>query len=181
VKDAADLDANLLARAARGEARAASELVARRLPRIVGLARRLLSDPAEAEDVAQDAFLRLWKQAPKWREEGAKVETWLWTVTTNLCLDRLRRRRSQADPAILEEMDDGAGDPLSHLESSERAGQITAAILALPDRQRAAIVLKYQEGRSQAEAAGFLDLSEDAFESLLARARRTLRANLSGV
>jgi RNA polymerase sigma-70 factor (ECF subfamily) len=178
VKAAGDIDADLLARAARGDARAASELVRRRLPRLVGLARRLLNDAAEAEDVAQEAFMRLWDRASRWRSEGARVETWLWTVATRLCLDRLRRRRPVADPEALDALADPGADPLEGLLAAERAERVARALMGLPDRQRVAIVLRHQEGLSQAEAARLMEIREEALESLLARARRTLRARL---
>jgi RNA polymerase sigma-70 factor (ECF subfamily) len=93
-----DPDADLVRNIAAGDARAAEALVRRHLPRMVGLARRMLGDASEAEDVAQDVFLRVWREAPRWRPGAAKFETWMHRVALNLCYDRLRRRRETADP-----------------------------------------------------------------------------------
>src|SRR5512147_367541 len=93
-----DPDADLVRSAGAGDAQAASALVRRHLPKMVGLARRMLGDAAEAEDVAQDVFLRVWREAPRWRPGAAKFETWMHRVALNLCYDRLRRRREVSDP-----------------------------------------------------------------------------------
>src|SRR5262245_39013877 len=90
---ASDPDEALLSRIADGDAAAVRALVARKLPRVLGLAQRMLNDPGEAEDVAQETFLRAWRQAPKWRTGEARFDTWLHRVALNLCYDRLRRRR----------------------------------------------------------------------------------------
>ena len=94
-----DLDAELVARVARDDASAVRQLVARKLPRLLALAVRMLGDRMEAEDVAQEAFVRIWKQAPHWREGEARFDTWLHRVAMNLCYDRLRARRETPDPA----------------------------------------------------------------------------------
>ena len=88
-----DPDTALLARIGRGDAAAVRLLVSAKLPRILGLATRMLHDPAEAEDVAQDAFVRVWRTAAAWQPGAARFDTWLHTVVLNLCRDRLRRRR----------------------------------------------------------------------------------------
>src|SRR5918997_4063532 len=88
--DAATTDAELLARYAGGDQSAARELTSRHAPRIFALARRMLADAAEAEDVTQETMLRLWRIAPDWQDRAA-VGTWLYRVASNLCIDRLRR------------------------------------------------------------------------------------------
>src|SRR6056297_3181223 len=86
-------DAALLVAFANGEHQAARVLTARLLPRVLAQATRMLGTRSEAEDVAQDAMLRLWKIAPEWRQDEAQVTTWLYRVVANLCTDRLRKRR----------------------------------------------------------------------------------------
>jgi RNA polymerase sigma-70 factor (ECF subfamily) len=171
-------EAGLLARFAAGDQAAARDLTRRLAPRIHALARRMLDDQAEAEDVTQEAMLRLWRTAPDWRDEGAAVGTWLYRVAGNLCIDRLRQRRARP-VAEVPERADGAPAVQSRLETAERAAALQAALAALPDRQRLALVLRHLEERPNPEIAAILDTSVEAVESLLARCRRSLAAELA--
>jgi RNA polymerase sigma-70 factor (ECF subfamily) len=175
----ARLDAALLARAARGEAAAARLLAARRSPRLLATARRMLGDAAEAEDVTQEAFLRLWRIAPDWRDGEAAVGTWLHRVAVNLCLDRLRRRPRWAALEDAGEPPDPAPTAIDRLVAADRAEALAQALAALPDRQRAAVTLRHLEGMGNPEIAEALGVSVEAVESLLARGRRRLAAALS--
>lgn len=163
---------------AAGDPAAARALVARKLPRLLSLAGRMLGDATAAEDVAQEAFLRIWKQAPRWRPGAARFDTWLHRVALNLCYDRLRRRRevSYAEPP--EQTDDGPG-PERGLEAADTGRQVAAALRKLPDRQREAIVLCHYQELGNIEAASLMGISVEALESLLGRGRRTLRAALA--
>ncbi len=174
-----DPDADLVARVGEHDAGAVRTLVARKLPRLLALATRLLGDRMEAEDIAQETFVRIWKQAPHWRGGEAKFDTWLHRVALNLCYDRLRGRREQPADTMPEEADPAAAPDL-HMETRSRDERVRAALAALPVRQREALVLTYYQELSNLEAAGLMDISVDALESLLARARRTLRAQLAG-
>jgi RNA polymerase sigma-70 factor (ECF subfamily) len=174
-----DPDAELLARIARQDAGAARVLVERKLPRLLALATRMLGDRMEAEDVAQEAFVRIWKQAPTWREGEARFDTWLHRVALNLCYDRLRGRREDPSAELPDDPDPGPG-PEKMLETAARDAQVQAALATLPVRQREALVLTYYQELSNIEAAASMDVSVDALESLLARARRSMRARLAG-
>ena len=143
------------------------------------IACRMLGDPAEAEDIAQETMLRLWNGAEKWQAGGPGVSAWLARVATNLCLDRLRRRKFASDEAVPERADERAGADEMIDETAQRARTI-AAVQALPDRQRAAIILTYYEDHSNIMAAQILDMNIKGFESLLLRARRALRGRLGG-
>jgi RNA polymerase sigma factor (sigma-70 family) len=143
------------------------------------IAYRMLGDATEAEDIAQEALLRLWNQAAKWQSGGAGVSAWLTRVATNLCLDRLRRRKFVSVEAVPERADDAPGADEQMDEERLRARTV-AAVQALPDRQRAAIILTYYEDYSNMAAAGALDMNIKAFESLLLRARTALRGTLGG-
>lgn len=173
-----DPDESLLTRVADGDPAAVRALVGRKLPRIVGLAHRMLGDAGEAEDVAQEAFLRVWKQAPKWRPGQAKFDTWLHRVTLNLCYDRLRRRREIATDAPPEQVDDGPA-PDRGLLAEDAGRRVDRALQALPERQREAIVLCHYQELGNIEAATVMGVSVEALESLLGRGRRALRAALA--
>lgn len=174
-------EASLLARYATGEAEAARVLAAQLTPRVFAHAQRMLGDSAEAEDVTQEALLRLWRMAPEWRAGQARVSTWLYRVTTNLCTDRLRARRRH-DPSI-EAIADPA-DPAPRADAlmleKARAEALRTALQDLPDRQRQAVVLRHFDGLSNTEIAEILGTSEEAVESLTARGKRTLAARLAG-
>lgn len=169
-----DPDLALHTRVGRGEAGAARAMVARKLPRLLALATRMLGDPVEAEDVAQESFVRLWRQAARWRSGNARVDTWLHRVALNLCYDRLRRRREIAVETVPDRPDPGPA-PDAELDEADTARQVAAALQTLPERQREALVLHYYQELSNIEAAAVMEISIEALESLLARARRRLR------
>ena len=171
--DPDESDAALVARYAAGDQSAARALTLRHGPRILALARRMLDDAAEAEDVTQETMLRLWQSAPDWRPDGAALATWLYRVASNRCIDRLRRRREHPSAAVPDRADDSPG-ALARLETADRAAALRAALAELPDRQRLAIVLRHFEDRTNPEIATILGTSVEAVESLLARGRRDL-------
>lgn len=157
-----------------GDEQAYRFLLDRHLDRIHGLAQRMLGNAADAEEVAQDTFLRAWQQIPQWQAGNAKFSTWLHRVALNLCHDALRRRR---DDRPIEDFDPVSGEPgPEHLaRHHDRSLQVRAALAQLPERQRDAIMLSHYQELSQREAAQVLEVSERALESLLARGRRALR------
>jgi RNA polymerase sigma-70 factor (ECF subfamily) len=169
-------DHELMARAGQGDRRAFDALVRRHAARAVALARRILRNDALAEEAVQDALLRVWINAPRWRPEAA-FRTWLYRIVVNLCLNAKRRPASLPLDAA-DDIADPAPATDAQLEQRQRDRRLAAAIDALPDRQRAAIVLTYQEGLGNAEAASVLDTSLSGFEALLVRAKRALRATL---
>lgn len=175
-------DEVLLAAYARGEAAAARALTARLVPRALGYAARMLGDRAEAEDVAQEAMLRLWRAAAGWRTGEAQVATWLYRVVTNLCTDRLRsrqRRRAEALDDAPEVADAAAGVEAGMIEA-DRMAALDAALAELPERQRQAVVLRHLEGLSNPEIAVVMEIGVEAVESLTARGKRALAAILAG-
>jgi RNA polymerase sigma-70 factor, ECF subfamily len=181
LNDDDDPDAELLARVGRGEPRAAREMVERKLGRLLALAERMLGRRSEAEEVAQEVFVRLWKQAPHWQPGQARFDTWLHRVALNLCYDRLRRRRDEVPDGALDEVPaDGEGAPDALLQARQRRRRVAGALAELPPRQREALVLQYYQELSNGEAAALMGIGIEALESLLARARRNLRALLAG-
>ncbi|MCG7574214.1 RNA polymerase sigma factor [Phaeobacter sp. CNT1-3] len=172
-------DDALLVLFANGDAAAARALNLRLTPRVFAQAMRMLGNRAEAEDVAQDAMMRLWKIAPDWRQGEAKVTTWLYRVVANLCTDRLRRRPSVGIDAIPEPADDSAS-VADGIQDRARLDALYRALDTLPDRQRQAVTLRHIEGLANPEIAAIMDISTEAVESLTARGKRALAAALAG-
>jgi RNA polymerase sigma-70 factor (ECF subfamily) len=175
----ADLDDELVAKAGRGDPAAIRSLVTLKLPRVLSLARRMLGDALEAEDVAQETFVKAWKFAPRWRPGEARFDTWLHRVALNLCYDRLRRRvptthhlPDQADPGPAPDRD---------LQARQVGARVDEALQGLAPRQREAIVLCHYQELSNIDAAAIMGVSVEALESLLSRARRGLRNALADV
>src|SRR3954469_4898716 len=167
-------DHDLMARAAKGDERAFRTLSERHAAAAFRLARRILGNEAAAEDIVQDALLRVWVNAPRWRPEAA-FRTWLYRIVVNLCLNA-RRRAGDLPLEAAERVADAGLAPDEQLEVRQRDRRLMAAIDTLPARQRAAIVLTYQEGLSNAEVAVVLDTSVSSVETLLVRGKRALRA-----
>lgn len=170
-------DEELLALYASGDQSAARALMLRQAPRILALATRMLRDNAEAEDVTQEAMLRLWKIAPDWRTGEAKISTWLYRVASNLCTDRLRKRRGVG----LDEAPEIADETPSverKMMNADRGEALRIAVDRLPERQKLAISLRHFQELSNPEIANILETSIEAVESLLSRARRALAADL---
>ena len=161
-----------------GDPDAARLLAQRLLPRMLGVATRLLTDRAEAEDVAQEAMIRLWRVAPDWRAGEARVSTWLYRVVTNLCTDRRRARIRRPAEGLDDapEVSDGARSAVAGMIEADRMAALGAALAQLPERQRQAVVLRHIEGLTNPEIAVVLDVGVDAVESLTARGKRGLAA-----
>lgn len=170
-------DRALMTRVAGGDAVAFRQLAERHTLMVHALAWRLLGEAAEAEDVVQEAFVKLWVNAKGWTPAGGGLGGWLRRITTNACLDRLRRRRFVSDGAVPERADDALPAD-ERIDAERRRAAVAAAIRSLPDRQRAAIVLTYHEGLPNAEAADILGIGIKALESLLVRARQALSCAL---
>ncbi len=180
--DAGVSDEALLVAYGNGDVSAARILTLRLAPRLLRYAARLLGgDRAEAEDVTQEAMLRLWKIAPDWRQGEAKVTSWLYRVAANLCTDRLRRRRWQG-PGLdqIAEPVDMAPSPQQAMVDRARAEALDAALADLPERQRQAVVLRHIEGLGNPEIAAIMDIGVEAVESLTARGKRALAAAMAG-
>lgn len=171
-------DEALVAAIARRDQRALAQLVQRHGGWAARFAERMTGSPQIAEEVVQNAFLRLWNSAERW-EGRSRFTTWFYRVLHNLAVDELRRRRSGHEE-LDEALEDPAATPPQLLEHERRAARVRAALERLPERQRAALVLRHYEDCSQGEAAQILGISEGALESLLSRGRATLREQLRG-
>jgi RNA polymerase sigma-70 factor (ECF subfamily) len=174
-----DRDEALLGQTALGDQRAFRILMARHMGRSIRLAETILGGTSDADDIAQEAFLRVWKGASSFDPGVARFTTWLYRIVLNLAIDRSRRPRG--DPVEMAEhvasQEPGA---LADLIAREEQNAVAACIVQLPERQRAAIALFHFEGLSGREAAAAMEMTEKAFESLLTRARATLKQRVLG-
>jgi RNA polymerase sigma-70 factor (ECF subfamily) len=170
-------DEELAAWSASGDRRAFDELVVRHGPRALRVAARLVGDAAMAEDMVQEAFVRCWSQIHRFDARRARFTTWLYRIVVNLCIDLKRRKEPQPLPENID-LIDSAASAHEMMESNERDTVLAQALKELPARQRAALMLVYDEGLSGAEAAHVLGSSAKAIERLLARARTYLRVRL---
>lgn len=171
-------DGALMRRVASGDAQALGIIAERYTPLLFGISWRMLGDAAEAEDVVQEAITRVWVKAGSWTPVGGGLGGWLRRIATNLCIDRKRRHACVSDEAVPERADESPSAE-AMIDEERRRQAVAAAMQALPDRQRAAIVLTYYEGVSNAEAAAALGVGVKALESLLVRARQALSHSLS--
>lgn len=172
-------DDALLLLYANGDEAAARILTIRLAPRAYAQAFRMLGNAAEAEDVAQEAMMRVWKIAPEWRTGEAKVTTWLYRVTANLSTDRLRQRRGTSLDSIDEPIDPSpSADDV--MQNTARNDALQAALMDLPDRQRQAVILRHIEEMPNPEIAEIMEISVEAVESLTSRGKRALAKILKG-
>ena len=172
-----DDDQPLLDRLAASDEAAFRELVQRHIDRAFGLAVRILGGKADAEDVVQDTFLKVWIHRGEWQHGRAKFSTWLYRVVTNRCIDLRRRPRTDDVDAIPEPMD-ARPDAVSTMHRHQVSTILDEAIKRLPEQQRIALILSYHEDMSNAEIAEVMETTVSAVESLLKRGRQQLRAIL---
>ena len=170
-------DNALLVAYANGPQEAAHVLTERLTPKVFAQAYHMLRNRADAEDVTQEAFVRLWRIAPEWKQDQAQVTTWLYRVVANLCTDRLRKMRM----AALDEAQEPADPNPSagrRLQEQTRVDALYRALDDLPDRQRQAVSMRHLDGLANPEIAGEMQLSVEAVESLIARGKQKLKALL---
>ena len=172
-------DDTLLQLYANGDQSAARVLTLRLAPRAYNQAYRMLGVQADAEDVAQEAMMRVWKIAPEWRMGEAKVTTWLYRVVANLCTDRLRKARGTSLDAIDEPIDP-TPSVTDALQTTARQDALQNALMELPARQREAVVLRHIEELPNPQIAERMEISVEAVESLTSRGKRALTQILKG-
>lgn len=181
-----DCDIALMERVAVGDESAFSDLVERHQHAVVGTIAKMLRDPIEAEDLAQQVFLRIWKHAKRWRPD-AKFTTYLFTITRNLVYNESRRRSRRKEVSADERQDEKGYEPAAETRSepdaevarAEMHDEIDSVIASLPEAQRTAVVLYSYESLPYEEIAEVLGVSVSSVKSLLFRARSTLRDKLS--
>lgn len=152
-------------------------LVRRHTDRFYAASYRLTGNANEAEDLVQDAFLKIWQRPDIWKEDkGAKFTTWFYRILVNQNIDRMRKNKSMAqDNSVLEFMPDNRATPETETAMNEEQKRMEEAIASLPERQKTALTLCFYEGLSNAEAARIMDVKVKALESLLIRAKTGLK------
>lgn len=174
------LDRTLMARIVARDRMAFTMIAERHATVALGLAQRIVRNTADAEDVVQESLTRLWVFADRWNPDAARFSSWFYRIVTNQAISRLRRKTNDSIDTI-DEPSDATPGPHAQLAGREIGQAIDKAMGRLPDRQRAAIALCYDQGLSCAEAAEAMDVSVGTMESLLFRARRSLREWLSPI
>ncbi len=170
-------DEELMMAVVAGDQSAYQSLVKKHLLAVSHYIFRILGNHKDTEDIAQETFLRLWTRAEKWQSNKASLSTWLHRIAHNLCIDYLRKDKS-AVVGELTELEDSHLRMEQQLEIDDRLARLKNAMLELPERQRNAIVLCHYQGFSNRDAANIMSISIEALESLMARGRRVLRAQL---
>jgi len=169
-------DEELMSAVAAGDLQAFGEIVERHQAPMYRAALRFLGNGEDAQDVAQEAFLRLLDAAPRYKP-SASLKTYLYRIVSNLCLDRKRRPRHEPLEDF-PELTDAALSPMDRMVRLERERAVREALDEIPDRQRMAIVLRHFEGMSYTEMAEVLETSEKGIEGLLGRGRAALLQEL---
>ena len=137
----------------------------------------MLGDQMAAEDITQTVFMKTWQNIETWKAGQAKLITWMRRVTTNACLDQLRKKKPVYSD-VIPDIEDTADTPFDALSRQNQSDVIKAAFQELSDRQRAAVTLSYYQGLSQRAGAAAMDITEGAYESLLVRGRKSLKTIL---
>ena len=170
-------EAAVLARIRDGDGAAFRGLIDRHVGSLLAVARRMLKSEGDADDIVQEAMVRVWHHAGTLELGPGGLRPWLRRVVTNLCLDHLRRHRLTSVVAEVPETPE-APDQERGLAEADLSQRVAAALAALPERQRVALTLFHYEGLSQIEVGDMLGITDEAVESLLARARRSLKVAL---
>ena len=166
-----------MAQVQRRDQEAFTRLLDRHLRGLQKFLLRMTGNAADADEVAQEAFLRIWSQARRWQPDRVRFTTWLYRIARNLAIDRHRKHRETTDEDMTVFADESPDAP--QLIDAERRQQLMrAAVARLPERQRTALLLCHFDGLSNQDAADILEVTVEALESLLSRARRTLKTTL---
>jgi RNA polymerase sigma-70 factor, ECF subfamily len=173
-------DEDLMARVQRRDQQAFRCLLDRHAGSLRNFLYRMNQNADDADELCQEAFLRVWQHAGRWESGRVQFNTWLFRIGQNLAIDRFRKQRETSLDDVPERGDD-SDDPRRSLSRSQTEAHLRAAIAALPERQRTALVLCHFQGLSYQQAAAVLDVSLEALESLISRARRTLKQQLKPI
>ncbi len=176
-RDSRDRDDRLMTLIAQGDGMAFETVVTTHLGRVVAVGSQMLGDRSAADDLAQDVMLKLWHHAKDWQSGRAKISTWLYRVTSNLAIDRIRANKT----VQLDEDWDMAqqATQIHSLEEQHLQGRVNQALQQLSERQRLVLVLFHYQGLTMSETAEIMESSVDAVQSLLARSRAVMKKKLA--
>jgi RNA polymerase sigma-70 factor (ECF subfamily) len=178
-RSVATSDERLMELIATGDRDALAEFLRRHLDSIVNYARRYTGDPDDANDVAQETFVRVWQKGHSWKPGGSSPMAWVYRICYNLCIDLIRKRRPNVSLVDVDDPPAPALETPEHrLMSEARTDAVMSALDKLPERQYTALSLCAYQGLSNKDAAAVMEISVEALESLLSRARRTLKTQL---
>jgi RNA polymerase sigma-70 factor, ECF subfamily len=170
---------DFMRRIVNGDKTAFGTIMGEHMTDIYRFAYSIVGDASRAEDISQEAFIRLWTKAASWNSSGG-VKSWLFGITHRLCVDEIRKRKSHVPlDNIAFVFPDAQKDPLQSFTDSQSTSIVKKALFSLPERQRTALVLVHCSGFTNGEAANLMGVSVDAIESLLARGRQKLKSLLS--
>jgi RNA polymerase sigma-70 factor (ECF subfamily) len=170
-----------MASIATGDRDAFKAFLSRHLSAVIVYARRYLASHADAEDIAQETFIRVWQKAATWQPQGYSPRSWMYRIAYHLCIDEIRRRPTNEvlnDDGVYNPVDPESSSPEKTIENASDLNQLTHWLTLLPERQHTALSLCALQGLSNKEAATAMEISVDALESLLSRGRRQLRNHL---
>lgn len=171
-------EADLIKQSVAGDESAYQLLIEKHLPSLSNYVMRMMANTAEAEDIIQETFIRLWSRGNKFNPEVARLTTWLHNIAHNLCIDHFRKVNRIVDDPALQTVTETSG-PEEKLSQQGLVKSVQEAMMSLPERQRSAIIMCHYQGLSNKDAAVVLDVSVDALESLMARGRHKLRKLLA--
>jgi len=167
-------ESDLVKKSVEGDQLAYQQLLDQHLPPVSSFVMRMMANSAEADDIIQETFIRLWTHGGKFDPGKAKLTTWLHNIAHNLCIDHFRKFNRLVDGFTTEEASNQPGPEEKYIQQDLNTS-VQEAMMSLPERQRSAIIMCHYQGLSNKDAATILDVSVDALESLMARGRRKLK------
>jgi RNA polymerase sigma-70 factor (ECF subfamily) len=179
VSESAD-DEQMMARIQQGDYQAFERLVEQHLNPLYRFAWRMLGNSKDADDIVQETFIKVWRNAHQWHAGKAKLSTWLHSIVHHDCIDLYRQQNQFVTVDLAEAAEVMAPETTSGIYQMEISEQVEYVLQQLPPRQKSAVLLCYYQGLNNQEAADILNINVAALESLLARARKTLKQLLQG-
>jgi RNA polymerase sigma-70 factor (ECF subfamily) len=174
-------DEDLMKDVAKGNENSFAKLVNRHLHPAVGYANKMLGGHHEAEEAVQEALIKVWEHAPMWQADRATFKTWFYRILTNKCIDIMRKTKNTFIGVDEKIIDEKHNDAEMQLRAKQQSNIIEKHIDDLPERQKTALMLSYYEGFSNKEAAEIIGVGVKGLESLLVRARKTLKETMKDI